>query len=577
MTLTAKVEEGQVSKMVTAKGVVSAAKTANLNFKTANTIHVVDVKVDDKVKKGQELGELDNGSLRRALLQSQQVLAQQQAALNLILYDVNPDGLREIWDRAKRVADQARKNIDLKHQADSYVVKRQEHIVDLDERAEDKAKDKLRSDGCQSNGTPTPPVIPLDPRIATCTSDKSAVDAADLKRYNDVTTLVNGKKNLAVNRGALRSTYRSARQTAVTAFNTYNIARVNRPNQILAQRALVANALVNVGNAQGSLANSYIYAPIDGTVSAIAGTVGEYNAGGSNLTPNTPLAPGGGVKIPTVGDLAGADQKNLTGGQGPNLGLQAVLPGGNTFMQLTDVSAFSVVAAFPQGQAAQINPGSHARVSIDALAGKSADGTVTAVSPIGTPGANGAPMYYATVLLDKDQVPDDLKSGLTANVSVVLSTIENKALVVPTAAVTQDDGESVVEVPGNGGRPQTKKITRGKVGDDNTEVLSGLKRGDTVLIPDSGPLPVPANSQAPSVPTDQALTFERVNPPALAPQPQGPAPVAAPVQDATTYPGDPGDLPDDDSTATGAGGSPTAGMGGVNPFAAPAAPNTPGN
>jgi HlyD family secretion protein len=253
-----------------------------------------------------------------------------------------------------------------------------------------------------------------------------------------------------------------------------------------------------------------------------------------------------------------------------------VLPGGNTFMQLTDVSAFSVVAAFPQDQAVQINSGSHAKVSIDALAGKSVDGTVTAVSPIGTPGVNGAPMYYATVLLDKNQVPDDLKSGLTANVSVVLSTIENKALVVPTAAVTQDDGQPVVEVPGSDGRPQQKKITRGKVGDDNTEVISGLKRGDTVLIPDSGPLPTPANDHAPNVPNGQALTFERVDPPAPAPQPQGPAAVAAPT-DATTYPGDPGDLPDDGSTADGAGGSPTAGMGGVNPFAAPAAPNTPGN
>ena len=149
----------------------------------------------------------------------------------------------------------------------------------FDEKAEAAAKDKLRSDGCLPNGKPSPPVLPMDLRTATCNADKSNVDAADLKRFNDVTTLVNARKNLRVNQGGLISTYRSTRLAAVSAYNTWNIARTNRPNQILAQQALLANALVNVGNAQGSLANSYIYAPIDGTVSAIAGTIGEFNAG----------------------------------------------------------------------------------------------------------------------------------------------------------------------------------------------------------------------------------------------------------------------------------------------------------
>jgi HlyD family secretion protein len=579
LTLTAKVEEGQVSKMLTSKGVVSAAKTANLNFKAANTIHLVDVKVGDKVKKGQKVAEQDNGGLRRAVLQAQQALAQQQAALDLILNDVNPQGLERIYQRAKAVADQARRNIELKERADNYVARRSEHIVHLDEQAEDKAKQQLRSDGCKRDGTPTPPVIPLDPRLATCKTDKTNLDAADLKRYNDVTTTVNNRRNRAVNRGVLRSTYRTARQTAVTAYNTWNIARVNRPNQILAQRAVVANALVNVGNADGSLENSYIYAPMDGTVSAIAGTVGEYNSGGSNLTPNTPVAPGGVAKIPTVGDLAGADQKNLTGGQGPNLGLQAVLPGGNTFMQLTDISGFSVVAAFAQADAAQINPGDKAKMTLDSLSGKVLDGQVTAVSPIGTPGVGGAPMYYATVLVNKDQVPDGLKSGLTGNVSVVTSTVQPKAMVVPTSAVTTDDDQAFVDVPGADGKPQKKAFTRGKVGDDNTEVLSGLNQGDTVLVPSSGPLPVPASDKAPAVPTSQTINFDQMPPkPLTADSPAvQPAP-AVPTASADTYPGDAGDLPDADSVSdTGSAGSPTAGMGGVNPFATPAGPNTAGN
>jgi HlyD family secretion protein len=585
LTLTAKVEEGQVSKMLTAKGVISAAKTADLSFKAANYIHSVDVKIGDKVKKGQKVGEEDNGSLRRAVLQAQQALAQQQAALNLILNDYTVQANFNIWQRAKRVADQARRNIDLKHSGDLWVARRSEHQLRIDEQAEDKAKQQLRSDGCNLDGTPTPPVLPLDPRLTTCKNDKSGatgLDAADAKRFADVTTVVNNYKNLKINRGGLRSTYRTARQAAVAAFNAYNIARINRPNQIAAAQAQVANALVNVGNANGSLENSYVYAPIDGTVSAIAGTVGEFNAGGSNLSPNTPVAPGTSTaKIPTVGDLAGNDQKSLTGGQGPNLGLQAVLPGGNTFMQLSDISAFSAVAAFAQGDAAQIHAGDKAKMTLDSLSGKVIDGSVAAVSPIGTPGANGVPMYYANIVLSKDQVPDGLISGLTGNVSVVTSTITPKAMVVPTSAVTEDDGQSFVDVPGADGTPQKKAFTKGKVGDDNTEVLSGLNKGDTVLVPSSGPLPTPADSKAPAVPTSDTIVFDETRPGApAAAQQQSPAAAQAPAAlpaPSDTYPGDAGDL---DASDTGSI-SPTGTPGGTTPFAPlappPAPANTPGN
>ncbi|MBV9313544.1 MAG: efflux RND transporter periplasmic adaptor subunit [Pseudonocardia sp.] len=586
MTLTAKVEEGQVSRMVTGKGSVSAAKTANLNFRAANNIRVVDVKIGDRVKKGQKLGEEENGGLRRAVLQTQQILAQQQAALDLILRDVNPEGLHRIFVRAEAVAHQAFQNIKLKEKADWDVVARQRHIVFLDIQAEDQAKQKLAADGCRPDGTPDTP-IPTPLQVSTCNTDKAAVAAADLKRFNDTTTLINAKNAVRVDRGVLISTFRTARQAAVTAFNNWNVAITNRPNQILAQRALVANALVNVANAQGSLANSYIYAPVDGTISALAGTLGEFSAGGNNLTPNTPLAPGSLAKIPTVGPLAGADQKNLTGGQAPNLGLQAVLPGGQTFLQLSDLNSFQVVAAYPEVDAAKITPGSAAKVSFDALPGKDADGTVTSIAPIGTPGPNGVPTYYATVLLNN--APPELKSGLTANVSVVTSTVLNKAMVVPTSAVTEENDQSFVQVPGPDGTPQKKAFTRGAVGDDNSQVISGLNKGDTVLVPESGKLPKAHSDQAPTAPAEQALNFDStparpVAPAAPVPAVPGqpapsapPAPAAPPAPPATTYPGDPGDVAPEPVAADPSPGSSGSPPGGVNPFATPAATGSPGN
>jgi len=362
--------------------------------------------------------------------------------------------------------------------------------VHLTRRAYEQAKAQLHRDGCLPNGQPANPLLRWSPTAeSTCQTDAANLYSAKLAYFDDVTTRGDDRRTTRVDRGSLLATYRSDREAAVSAFNAYLIAKRNRPHQILAQQAQVAGALVGVATAVSNLENSYVYAPMDGTITAVNGTLGEYQQGGSNLTPATPTAPGGNGKIPTTGDLAGLDQKNLTGGQGPNLGLQNTLPAGNTFIQMADLSAFSMVAEFGQNDAARINPGSTAKIAFDAFPGKTTDGTVTAVSPIATTAANGAPMYYATVLLNKDQVPDGLKSGLTGNVSVVTSTIENKALVVPTSAVTESDGQSSVQLRGPDGKPHKKTFTAGKVGDDNTQVLGGLSEGQQILLPQAAAHP----------------------------------------------------------------------------------------
>ncbi|HEY1968191.1 MAG TPA: hypothetical protein VGH89_09605, partial [Pseudonocardia sp.] len=319
--------------MVTAKGVVSAVNTADLNFQAGDTISEVDVKVGDKVKSGQKFGQLGGGGLRRTLAQAQQALTQQREALNLILDDYTVQGAYDTWQRAKALVDQDWKNVRTQVWADRYPVHRQDHILHLDRQAIDAAKRQLRADGCNPDGTPATMLADA----ATCSADKANVKAAQLQLYNDQTAKGSSYRAVYVNKGGLLATYRSDREAAVSAYAAYATAKRSRPHQIRAQQAAVASALVDVATALSNVENAYVYAPMDGTITAINGTVGEYLQGGTNLTPATPTAPGGTAKIPTTGDLAGLDQKSLTGGQGPNLGLQNVLPAGNTFIQMADL------------------------------------------------------------------------------------------------------------------------------------------------------------------------------------------------------------------------------------------------
>lgn len=147
-----------------------------------------------------------------------------------------------------------------------------------------------------------------------------------------------------------------------------------------------------------------------------------------------------------------------------------------------------MVVPFSETDAVKIQPGSTAKLTFDALPGVEHDGTVTLISPTAVD-INGVTNYYTTVLLT--DVDSALKSGLTTTVSVVTTTVKNQALVVPSSAVTTQNGQSFVETPGPDGTPYRVPFTPGKVGDDNIEVLSGLTKGQKVLLPPSGPLPQP--------------------------------------------------------------------------------------
>jgi HlyD family secretion protein len=482
------VMEGSVSTMVSSKGSLAAAKTTNLGFKAANTLKVINVKVGDKVTKGQLLAQEDNSSLEQALIQAQQVLADQRAQLALIVNDVTVPGDRDILDQARRVAEDARRNIELKEKADADLVARAREVLRSDEQALEAAQKKARADGCGPNGPLA--ALPTAAETALCSADNAAVKSAETAVFNQRTTVITDEDNERVDRGNLETTYAQDLVTVRADENVFRIAATNRPSLIAIQQALLVADQAAVVIAQNSLKNSFVYAPVDATVTAVTGTVGEYMQCCGPQSPPSPLAPGSDAQIPDVGGPATSDRKNpgTLQGVGGLEALRATAPSGGAFIQLSDLNTFQVVVPFPEADAAKIEPGSAAKLTFDALPGVERDGTVTSLSPTGVD-IDGVTNYYATVLLTN--VDPALKSGLTSTVSVVTNTVKNQALVVPTSAVTTQDGKSFVETPGPHGTPQRVVFTPGTVGDDNTEVLSGLTKDQKVLLPPSGSLPRP--------------------------------------------------------------------------------------
>ncbi|MDN5859502.1 MAG: efflux RND transporter periplasmic adaptor subunit, partial [Pseudonocardia sp.] len=153
--------------------------------------------------------------------------------------------------------------------------------------------------------------------------------------------------------------------------------------------------------------------------------------------------------------------------------------GGSSFITLTDVDTFQLVVPFEEFDAAQVSQNQKVEVRVDAIAGLVMPGTVVAVAPTADT-ISGVVSYYATIVLN-DTDPR-LKDGQTAQADVLTRTVEN-VLRVPASAVRQDGGRSVVAIPGPDGEPTPVPVTTGLQGDRFTEITSGLREGQEVLLP----------------------------------------------------------------------------------------------
>ena len=223
-----------------------------------------------------------------------------------------------------------------------------------------------------------------------------------------------------------------------------------------------------VRQAQQDVDDTVLRAPVDGTVSVLNGAVGEFVAASSGTSA---LAPGSGAAIPGTGEsgTAGASTTTVT----------PTRPGGSQFIVLDGADTFQVVVPFEESDASRIAPNQNVDVIFDAVPDLVRHGTVLAVAPSAT-AASGVVSYYVTVLLT--ETDPRLRDGQTAEAAVHVEELRDVPA-VPNAAVHRDGGQTTVTVVGFDGSQHTVPIQVGAVGDDLTQVVSGLTVGDEVVVP----------------------------------------------------------------------------------------------
>ncbi len=201
-------------------------------------------------------------------------------------------------------------------------------------------------------------------------------------------------------------------------------------------RSLIEQSRSRIAVARASLERMVLRAPFNGIVADISGELGEYS---------TPSPPG----IPTLPAI-----------------------------DLIDDSCIFVSAPIDEVDAANVKVGQMARITLDAIKGKSFPGKVKRIAPYVLELEKQARTVEVEVAFIDPPDEENLLVGYSADVEIVHESRPN-VLRIPTQTVLE--GNRVLLYQDNGVLAE-HTVTTGLANWEQTEITSGLKEGDRIVL-----------------------------------------------------------------------------------------------
>ncbi|WP_088283867.1 efflux RND transporter periplasmic adaptor subunit [Kineosporia sp. A_224] len=424
---TSTVRTGTLTATVTGSGNLESAASSTVDFSSSGTITDVYVTAGQTVKKGQRLARIDSAAAERSLASAKASLLSAQAA-----YTDTADG--------QSASQRKRDEISVSDAAAAVTRARKTLATARSTRASDLTKQNAL-------------VAVAQAALARGTGTAAAVSAAKATR-----TSVLAKDDDAID---------SARTALASAQDTYELQKLSAAENadsptaadLAKARSSVADAQAAVDEAQETFDDTTLVAPHAGTVLSIASDVGDTVGSSSSSAGSSGSASSAGATS------TGSSATTSTGSSG--------------FIELADLTDLQVTASVAEADAADVEKGQAATVTLSATDTEVA-GTVTNVSVSGTTSSNVV-TYPVTVTLD--EVPDGVRLGASVSVSITTGSAED-AIVVPASAVTTTGNRSTVTVLDNGTEKRVA-VEVGIEGDSGVQITSGLTVGQTVVLTSS--------------------------------------------------------------------------------------------
>jgi RND family efflux transporter MFP subunit len=412
------VQRGNIEVSATGSGTLTTSNEANLSFSASGTVGELDVKLGDKVTKGQVLAKLSNlDQLNAAVASAQLAVIQAQQALDALTTNaqVNLANAYQAYVTAQTAYTTAQTNQQKTASARCSQQVNAQNVVKLNAAQTTLNKLTLSDPGSQSW---------ID---AKNNYDQAYANWQYCAAYTPAEiTSANASLNVA------NVTLQQDEQTYNTLKNNNGID----PNTVQLDQATLNQAQIQLSLAQKNLQGATLTAPIAGTVVTIAAGQGEM------------------VDTSTT----------------------------STYMTIADLDHPYVNVSVAEADMGQLVVGNKAEVVFDALPGRTFTGKVVQANPALTTSGEYQVVQGEVALDQPitDSNGQQIPLGLSCTVTVISKQATNVLLAPLNAVRDLGGGQSAVFMVGPNSKLTLKVVQVGIQDANNIEITSGLQEGDVI-------------------------------------------------------------------------------------------------
>ncbi|HSZ14295.1 MAG TPA: biotin/lipoyl-binding protein [Solirubrobacteraceae bacterium] len=251
------------------------------------------------------------------------------------------------------------------------------------------------------------------------------------------------------------------------------ISAATREANLASARAAVRSATLTVQSDEQAVQDTNLYAPESGTIVSLSGQVGEVVSGSGTTRASSAASSSSGSGGSGTGATGASGRGATAAASSSGSAASSSSSSSSAFAVLSDLSTMQLVVPLSESEIGSVKNGQIATVTVEALSGTKLAAHVSEVALLST-SSSGTVSYDVTFQLD--QLAAGLKLGMSATAEVVVKQAEG--INVPTSAITAD----TVTVE-RGGKQVRQRVVTGLAGNTSTIVLSGLKAGETVVLP----------------------------------------------------------------------------------------------
>ncbi len=462
VTRTATVAQGVVQSTVSGSGNLQAISQLNLGFKTAGTVTHIYVTQGQNVAQGQLLATLDPQSAEVTLEQAKASL--QSAEANLAKEE-ETGGEGSSGSGSGSATGASASAASARGEASA-------QIADADYVTPTSTVSAPASTPPSTTSPATTTPASTAPRTTSTTPTPTTPSTTPTGERTRTTTAPTSATSPGTgSKSASESEDKEA--SGGSSSSKATISTATREANLASARAAVKSDTLTVHSAEQAVQDTKLYAPESGTIVSLSGQVGEVVAGSGTPKGSSGASSSGGSGSSTTGATGAAATGRSATGAASSTASSSSSSSSSSFAVLSDLSSLELVVALSESEIGNVRDGQIATVTVEALNGSKLAAHVGEVALLST-SSSGAVSYDVTFQLD--QLTAGIKLGMSATAEVVVEQAEG--VNVPTSAISADS--VTVE---RSGKQVRQRVVTGLAGNTSTIILSGLKAGETVVLP----------------------------------------------------------------------------------------------